>query len=109
MVTAVAAVSLAIGAALLLAPGPTARALGVESSHRTLRTIGLVDVALAPGLYYGRPQWPWLTARGASNPLIAAVVATSARTKRARILAAGLVGATVMDLRTAARLRSDGR
>jgi hypothetical protein len=43
-----------------------------------------------------------------SNPLIAAVTVMHARTVRARVIAVGLIGATVMDLRTAARMRSSG-
>jgi hypothetical protein len=108
-VNAAAAVSLVLGSALLLAPAAVGRALGVESSDRVLRTIGLVDLALAPCLYFGRPQWPWLVARAASNPLIAAIAVTNARSVRARVIAAGLIGATVMDLRAAARMRSPGR
>ncbi|MGH8986002.1 MAG: hypothetical protein ACRDY6_19305 [Acidimicrobiia bacterium] len=100
--------SLVLGLALLIAPAAVGRALGVHSSRRVLRTIGLVDLALAPGLYFGRPQWPWLLARAASNPLIVAVAATNARSIRARVIAAGLIGATVIDLRNAARMRSSG-
>jgi hypothetical protein len=106
IVNAVAAVSLVLGSGLLIAPAAVGRALGVDSDRRVLRTIGLVDLALAPGLYFGRPQWPWLMARAASNPLIAAVTVANARSTRARVLAVGLIGATVMDLRTAARMRS---
>ena len=106
VVNAVAAVSLVLGAGLLIAPAAVGRALGVDSGPRVLRTIGLVDLALAPGLYFGRPQWPWLMARAGSNPLIAAVTVANARSVRARVIAAGLIGATVMDLRTAARMRS---
>lgn len=107
VVNAVAAVSLVLGSGLLIAPTAVGRALGVDSGRRVLlRTIGLVDLALAPGLYFARPQWPWLMARAASNPLIAAVTVANARSVRARVIAAGLIGATVMDLRTAARMRS---
>jgi hypothetical protein len=109
VVEAAAAVSLGLGVALLLAPGLVARVLGVAPDRRLLRAIGLVDLVLAPGLWFGRPRWPWLTARALSNPAIAVVAATRARSLRARLLAAGLVGATVMDLRTADRLRSEGR
>jgi hypothetical protein len=109
VVNAAAVVSLVLGCALLIAPATVGRALGVDTDRRVLRTIGLVDLALVPGLYFGRPQWPWLVARAVSNPLIAAVAVTRARTVRARVIAAGLVGATAMDLRTAMRLRSAGR
>jgi hypothetical protein len=45
-------------------------------------------------------------ARAASNPPIAAVAIMNARSTRAGLIAAGLLGATIMDLRTAARMRS---
>ena len=109
VVEAAAAVSLALGVALVLAPGLVAKVLGVAPDRRLLRAIGLVDLVLAPGLYFGRPRWPWLTARALSNPVIALFAVTRARSLRARLLAAGLVGATVMDLRTAERLRAEGR
>jgi hypothetical protein len=70
-----------------------------------VRAVGLADVALALGLYVG-PSWPWLLARAASNPAVAAVLLTSARSRRARLFAAGLTAATAFDLRTVARLRA---
>jgi hypothetical protein len=73
-----------------------------------VRTIGVVDLVLAAGLHLGRPTWPWLMARAATNPVIAAVAVVSGRSRRARLLAAGLGVATASDLRTAARLRSAG-
>jgi hypothetical protein len=108
VVNAAAVVSLVLGSASFIAPAAVGRVFGVGSSRRVLRTIGLVDLVLAPGLYFGRPQWPWLMARAASNPLIAAITLMNARSVRARVIAAGLIGATVMDLRTAARMRSSG-
>jgi len=104
-VDAVAAVSLGLGVALLVAPGVMAWVLGVKPNRRALRVIGLVDLALAPGLYLGRPRWPWLVARALTNPPIAAFAVANARSARARGLAAGLVAATAVDLRTAARMR----
>jgi hypothetical protein len=105
-VNAAAIVSLVLGSVLLIAPATARRVLGVDSDRRVLRTIGAVDLALAPGLYFGRTKWPWLVARAASNPLIAAVAVANARTLRARVIAAGLVGATLIDVGTAARLRA---
>jgi hypothetical protein len=108
-VTAVAAVSLVAGLACTLAPAATARLAGIDATLGVLRAVGLADLALALGLYVGRPSWPWLVARAASNPAIAAVSLASARSRRARLLAAGLAVATVSDLRTAARLRAAHR
>lgn len=48
-----------------------------------MRPVGLADLALALRLYVGRPSWPWLLARAASNPAIAAVTLASARSRRA--------------------------
>ena len=108
IVNAVAGVSLAAGVLLLAAPSVAGKVLGVDCGPRMLRTIGLVDLALAPGLYFGRSKSTWMTARALSNPLIAAVTVAKARSKRAKVVAAGLCGATVMDLRTASRLRTAG-
>ena len=105
-VIAVAAVSLVAGLACTLAPAATARFAGIDASPGVLRLVGLADLALALGLYIGRPSWPWVVARAASNPMIAAVALASARSRRARLLAAGLVVASASDLRTAARLRA---
>jgi hypothetical protein len=71
-----------------------------------VRAIGVADLVLAVGLHLGRPSWPWLMARAATNPVIAAVAVVSGRSWRARLLAAGLAVATASDLRTAARLRT---
>ena len=106
---AAAAVSLVLGVALLTAPSGVARVLGVAPERGMLRAIGGVDLALAPGLALARPQWPWLMARAASNPVIALVTIVNARSVRARILAAALFGVTALDLSAAMRLRADAR
>lgn len=108
-VVAVAAVSLAAGLACTLAPAATARLAGIDANPGVVRAVGLVDLALALGLYVGRPSWLWLLARAASNPAIAAVSLASARSRRARLLTAGLAVATASDVRTAARLRAARR
>jgi hypothetical protein len=108
-VVAVAAVSLAAGLACTLAPAATARLAGIDANPGVVRAVGLMDLALARGLYVARPSWPWRLARPASNPAIAAVSLASARSRRARPLAAGLAVATASDVRTAARLRAARR
>lgn len=105
-VEAVAAVSLAAGLACTLAPAATARLGGIDAGPGVVRAIGVADLVLAAGLHFGRPSWPWLIARAATNPAIAAVSLASGRSRRARLLAAGLAVATASDLRTAARLRA---
>jgi hypothetical protein len=108
-VAAVAAASLVAGLTCTLAPAATAHVAGIDATPGVLRAVGLADLALALGLYVGRPSWPWLLARAASNPAIAAVSLASARSRRARLLAAALAVATASDLRTAARLRAAHR
>jgi hypothetical protein len=108
-VTAVAAVSLIAGLSCTLAPAATARFAGIDATPAVVRAVGLVDLGLALGLFVGRPSWPWLLARAASNPAIAAVSLASARSRRARVVAAGLAVATASDLRTVARLRAAHR
>lgn len=105
-VEAVAAVSLLAGLACTFAPAPTARLAGIDATPAVVRSVGITDVVLAAGLHLGRPSWPWLLARAATNPVIAAVSLASGRSWRAQVLAAGLAVATVTDLRTAARLRA---
>ena len=88
-----------------MAPAATARLAGIDATSGLVRVVGPADLALALGLYVG-PSWPWLLARAASNPAVAAVLLTSARSRRARLFAAGLTVATASDLRTVARLRA---
>jgi hypothetical protein len=108
-VTTVAAISLVAGLACTLAPAATARLAGVDAPAGDMRAVGLVDLALALGLYVGRPSWPWLLARAASNPAIAAVTLASARSRRARLAAASLAVATASDLGTVGRLHAPHR
>jgi hypothetical protein len=93
---------------LLIAPAAVGRALGVDSRRRVRRRIGLVDLGLAPGLHFRTSAMAVACGLRPSNPLITLVAVANARSVRARVIAAGLIGATVMDLRTAARMRSSG-
>jgi hypothetical protein len=108
-VTRVAAISLVAGLVCTVAPATTARLAGINATPGVVRAVGLADLVLALGLYVGRPSWPWLLARAASNPAAAAVSLASARSRRARLLAASLAVATASDLRTVARLRAAHR
>lgn len=107
--TVVGALTAGIGAALLSRPGAAASVLGVPDDVQAMRLLGAADLVVAAGLLAGRPRWPWMAVRGALNvPTAVYAVTASARAPRAwplRAIAAGLLVATVVDLRTAARLR----
>jgi hypothetical protein len=105
-VEAVAAVSLAAGLACTLAPGTAARLAGIDATPGLVRAVGAADLVLAVGLHLGRPSWPWLIGRAATNPIIAGLSLVAGRSRRSQLLAAGLAVATASDLRTAARLRA---
>jgi deazaflavin-dependent oxidoreductase (nitroreductase family) len=93
--------SLAIGAALLLWPERLGRLAGLDSRETRLAAIG--DIAVGPGLVWGRPRWPWMVARGGVNLGIVGLLLRH-RSPRARIgaIAQGLL--TVADLQVAAAL-----
>lgn len=107
--TAVGAITLGIGAALLADPHRAGAPLGLEPGPA--RVIGLADLALVPGLLRGRPRWPWMVARAALNVAIASHFARVVRrTDASRGLAAAgaLTGLTVADSRVARQLRAAG-
>jgi hypothetical protein len=103
----VGAATTVIGGALAVAPQQIARRARLQDPTG-LRTIGVADLALVPGLVAGRPRWPWMVARGALNIAIAAFLlrrpAGPDRLKQ-RIVSAALLGVTAQDLRVAAVLR----
>jgi hypothetical protein len=105
-VVPVAVASLVAGVACTLAPQLVGRALGVDGT-RVLRAIGVADLALAAGLWAGPPV-PWLAARAAANPAIAAYGLARARSWRTGLVAAALAAATANDVATATRLRRAG-
>ena len=106
----VGAVTTVAGLSLLIAPGPAARFLGLRGQDNSLRLIGLSDLVLVPGLFAGRPRWPWMIGRAALNVAIAAylesVQAESSEPERTRALAAVLGGLTAVDGITGLVLRS---
>jgi hypothetical protein len=59
--------TLAIGAALVVAPRLLTGPLGLDGQERAIRLIGVSDLVLVPGLLRGRPRWPWMAARAAFN------------------------------------------
>ena len=98
--------TLAIGSALVVAPR-TAGPWGGITDPRAARAIGLLDLALAPGLLVGRPRWPWLVARTVANVLTASVVVRGGRSGQAT--AAALAALTVVDGRAAKVLHAARR
>lgn len=98
-------VTLAIGLGTVAAPRPLG-SLGGLTDPRTARAIGLLDLALVPGLLAGAPRWPWLTARAAANVGTAAILARQGGGK-ALTVAAALAVLTVVDGAAARRLHAD--
>jgi hypothetical protein len=90
------------GSALLCAPGRMGPLIGL-TSRRDVRFVGALDLALAPGLMFGRPQWPWLAARAVSNVATGLFVLRRAEDgaplRHARVFSAFLAAATLTDLR----------
>jgi F420H(2)-dependent quinone reductase len=97
--------SLAVGTAMLLWPGRIGRLAALEP--RDARLIALADLAVGPGLIWGRPRRPWLFARGAVNVGIAALLLRRG-TRSGRAIAAGLGAVTVADLQLAGTLSEEG-
>lgn len=72
----------------------------------------IADLILVPGLYGGRPRWPWMVGRAALSVAQAAYchgVAPGAKHPgRVRAAAATLLGLSIMDASTALQLRRAG-
>jgi F420H(2)-dependent quinone reductase len=92
--------SLAIGVALLLWPR-IGRVADLDARETCLIALG--DLAVGPGLIWGRPRRPWLFARGAVNLGIAGRLLRR-RSPVGRAIAAGLGAATAADLQVAGAL-----
>ena len=93
--------SLAIGAALLLFPRRIGRLTDLTVGDA--RLIALGDLAVGPGLIWGRPRRPWLFARGGVNLGIAALLLRRG-TRPGRAIAVGLGVVTALDLQVASAL-----
>jgi deazaflavin-dependent oxidoreductase (nitroreductase family) len=96
--------SLAIGVAMFLWPGRMGRPSGL--GPRDARLVALGDLAVGPGLIWGRPRRPWLFARGAVNVGIGGLLLRRG-SPLGRAIAVGLGAATAADLRLAAALRDE--
>lgn len=97
-----------IGAALVTAPRRLGPLVGL-TGPRGARAVGLVDLALVPGLVAGTPRWPWMAARAAANVATAAygvgVARRGGHLRRVVPIALGLLVATAADTRAVAALR----
>jgi hypothetical protein len=106
--TSAGVITAVAGSALLFAPGGSGALIGL-TTRRDARIVAAVDLTLAPGMLFGRPQWPWLAARAVSNPPTASFVlrraGIGASRRRARVFAAILAVATVNDFRAFYALR----
>ncbi|WP_354697765.1 hypothetical protein DSM112329_03405 [Paraconexibacter sp. AEG42_29] len=97
-----------IGAALLVKPDALGPLLGL-ARRRDAQLVGVVDLALAPGIVIGRPRWPWMAARAAANVGIAALCVARDREqlgRRGHHAAAALLAVTLADLKVAGDLRA---
>jgi hypothetical protein len=68
---AVGAVTLAIGAALTVAPERAAVFLGLGPHPVLARVVGAADLAIGSALLRDRPRWPWMAARAGLTLVLA--------------------------------------
>jgi hypothetical protein len=94
--------TLAIGAALVVAPRVLTKPLGLDGQDRAVRALGVSDLVLVPGLLAGRPRWPWMVARAAFNLGDAAYLHRVARHDAGAAL---MLALTALDGATALALR----
>jgi deazaflavin-dependent oxidoreductase (nitroreductase family) len=97
--------SLVIGGALLRWPR-VGRVAGLDA--RATRLIAFGDLAVGPGLIWGRPRRPWLFARAVVNVGIAGLLLLR-RSRTGLAIAAGLGAATAADLQMAGALSGRAR
>ncbi|MEU3274558.1 hypothetical protein ABZ639_27255 [Saccharomonospora sp. NPDC006951] len=105
-------VTLGMGAALTVAPRRTAKALSLGEDRRFARTIGVVDLALASGLFLGRTRWPWMAGRATLNLVLAKHYHAEARdghSTDARRMAAAMGLLTLVDGAATLALHSSGK
>lgn len=101
-------VTLPLGLALVAAPARAGRLLRVGEHPVALRVIGVLDLALVPGLLLNGGRWQWLTARAGLNVGIATYCLRLVRREQARgavVAAAAMVMATVADTQAIRALR----
>jgi hypothetical protein len=109
----VAVLTLGAGVALLVAPRPVATAMRLGDRPGAARLVGIMDLALVPGLLMGRPRWPWMVARAAFNlPRAAMFRAEACRPgdqPAARVGMFAMLGISAVDFTTALALRAAER
>jgi uncharacterized membrane protein len=104
--------SVALGAAALLAPGPLGRLIGMPQHSGLLRLVGLRELASAAGLLTQKEPTPWLWSRVVGDAMDLGLIGTALRpTNPGRDRAMGALAAvaaiTAVDI--AASLRETSR
>jgi hypothetical protein len=99
--TRVGILTLPLGLVLVAVPTPVSRFLRVGEHPVALRTIGVLDLALVPGLLLDSGRWQWLAARAGLNVGIAAYCLRLVRRREpapgAVVAMAAMLLATVAD------------
>lgn len=102
LATTAGVVTTIAGTALLVTPARVGPLLGL-AARRDAQLVGVLDLALAPGLLFGRPRSPWLMGRAVSNLATAAFVLARASGAQARrrawIFSGAMAVATLTDAR----------
>ena len=104
-------VSIGLGVAELLMPGPIARTLGIPAARGFIRLCGLREVVTGVGLLKSEQPKPWMTARVAGDALdltrLSGAILVGNKPEHAMLATAAIAGVTSMDM--AAPRRSDCR
>lgn len=109
--------SAALGVPSLMAPGPTARAIGLrptQGTEKVLRAVGMQELMAAGGLLR-RPQpvgWQWSRVAGDVGHLLLlanALGTGDSDDRRVRTAMAAVTGSTVVDLVAGVRLAREAR
>jgi len=93
-------ITLPLGVALVAAPAGVDRYLRVGADPLALRIIGVLDLALVPGLVVDGGRWQWMAARAGLNMGIAAYclrLVLRKPTPGAAVAVAAMVAATLAD------------
>ncbi len=108
--TLVGVVSGLAGGGLATFPQLVGPLIGLCNARHS-RAVGLLDLALVPGLLWGRPRWPWLAARASVNLPLAVFALRQARgtnrVNNACVFAVAMTLATFDDVRSLRIMRRD--